>query len=290
MPEDLAELYARGGDHKHEATARLMQRVEAAVSTVTISAADYETLEFFWTLRRLTSNDQREQRDQRESDREREGLLDAPRSKKSSKEDLELQGEAGGSKLMSLERQVAFVRRFGRGYDRLLADGTPFKDSPRVQHVRSLCRDYNKHLKAMGLRDYQVCLPRLRLLRLCLLRLCLLRLRLLRLYSLTVAIRTMAVLYLLQVAFVLDELSRPRAVALLVSRALLLLLYAVCLVPAVLFVPLLVCTRSVAACKAAQAWCMVHGAWCRHGAGMVQAWCTVHSAWCMVAWCMPCGL
>ena len=30
-----------------------------------------------------------------------------------------------------------------------------------------------------------------------------------------------------QVAFVLDELSRPRAVALLVSRALLLLLYAV---------------------------------------------------------------
>lgn len=124
MPEELAELYASGGDHKHEATARLMQRVEAALGTVTISAADYETLEFFWTLRRLTSNDQRE--------------------------------HDAGSKLMSLERQVAFVRRFGRGYDRLLADGTPFKESPRVQHVRSLCRDYNKQLKAMGMRDYQV--------------------------------------------------------------------------------------------------------------------------------------
>ena len=124
MPEELAELYASGGDHKHEATARLMQRVEAALGTVTISAADYETLEFFWTLRRLTSNDQRE--------------------------------HDAGSKLMSLERQVAFVRSFGRGYDRLLADGTPFKESPRVQHVRSLCRDYNKQLKAMGMRDYQV--------------------------------------------------------------------------------------------------------------------------------------
>jgi glycerol-3-phosphate O-acyltransferase/dihydroxyacetone phosphate acyltransferase len=152
VPEEIAELYASGGEHKHEATARLMQRVEAALGTVTISAADYETLEFFWTLRRLTSNDQRE--------------------------------HDAGSKLMSLERQVAFVRRFGRGYDRLLADGTPFKESPRVQHVRSLCRDYNKQLKAMGMRDYQV-------------------------------------------AFVLDELSRPRAVALLASRVLLLLLYAV---------------------------------------------------------------
>ena len=30
---------------------------------------------------------------------------------------------------MSLARQVAFVRRFSRGYDRLLADGTPFKES-----------------------------------------------------------------------------------------------------------------------------------------------------------------
>ena len=48
MPEELGELYARGGEHKHEATARLMQRVEAALGTVTISAADYETLEFFW--------------------------------------------------------------------------------------------------------------------------------------------------------------------------------------------------------------------------------------------------
>ena len=48
MPEELGEQYARGGEDKHEATARLMQRVEAALGTVTISAADYETLEFFW--------------------------------------------------------------------------------------------------------------------------------------------------------------------------------------------------------------------------------------------------
>ena len=59
---------------------------------------------------------------------------------------------------MSLARQVAFARRFSRGYDRLLADGTPFKESARVQHVRGLCREYNKHLKAMGMRDYQVAL------------------------------------------------------------------------------------------------------------------------------------
>ena len=48
VPEELGEQYARGGEEKHEATARLMQRVEAALGTVTISAADYETLEFFW--------------------------------------------------------------------------------------------------------------------------------------------------------------------------------------------------------------------------------------------------
>eukprot|EP00908_Phaeocystis_cordata_P006480 Transcript_17105.p1 GENE.Transcript_17105~~Transcript_17105.p1 ORF type:complete len:392 (-),score=177.07 Transcript_17105:89-1264(-) len=152
-----------------------MELVESALATVTISAPDYETLEFFWTLRRLTSNDQR---------------------------------EPGGP--MSLERQVAFVRKFGRGYESKMADGTPLKDSARVQRIRALCSAYNERLKEMGIRDYQV-------------------------------------------AHVLSDVSKRRALALLLSRTALLLLYVVCLVPAVLFLPLLVCTRSIAAIKAAQA-------------------------------------
>mmetsp|Transcript_17378 Transcript_17378/g.51286 ORF Transcript_17378/g.51286 Transcript_17378/m.51286 type:complete len:506 (-) Transcript_17378:130-1647(-) len=122
VPDELARLYARGGESKHEATARLMALVESALASVTISATDYETLEFFWTLRRLTVNDDHRGR--------------------------------GGP--MSLERQVAFVREFGRGYESLAADGTPFKESARVQHIRQLCSAYNEQLKAMGLRDYQV--------------------------------------------------------------------------------------------------------------------------------------
>ena len=175
VPRELAKLYATGGENKHEATARLMELVESALATVTISAPDYETLEFFWTLRRLTSNDQR---------------------------------EPGGP--MSLERQVAFVRKFGRGYESKMADGTPLKDSARVQRIRALCSAYNERLKEMGIRDYQV-------------------------------------------AHVLSDVSKRRALALLLSRTALLLLYVVCLVPAVLFLPLLVCTRSIAAIKAAQA-------------------------------------
>ena len=175
VPRELAKLYATGGENKHEATARLMELVESALATVTISAPDYETLEFFWTLRRLTSNDQR---------------------------------EPGGP--MSLERQVAFVRKFGRGYESKMADGTPLKDSARVQRIRALCSAYNERLKEMGIRDYQV-------------------------------------------AHVLSDVSQRRALALLLSRTALLLLYVVCLVPAVLFLPLLVCTRSIAAIKAAQA-------------------------------------
>ena len=51
VPEELGEQVnanANPNPNPNEATARLMQRVEAALGTVTISAADYETLEFFW--------------------------------------------------------------------------------------------------------------------------------------------------------------------------------------------------------------------------------------------------
>ena len=40
VPRELAKLYATGGENKHEATARLMELVESALATVTISAPD----------------------------------------------------------------------------------------------------------------------------------------------------------------------------------------------------------------------------------------------------------
>ena len=181
VPAELVAMYAAGGQSKHEATAKLMAIVEEELGAVTVSAPDYETLEFFWTLRRLTLNG---------GDGGGAGASEAP----------------GGG----LGQRVAFVRKFSQGYEQLMADGTPLKESARVVHIRRLCSEYNEQLKAVGLRDYQV-------------------------------------------AYVLDELSRARALRLLVLRVLLLLLYLVLLLPAVLFLPILVCTRSIAALKAAQA-------------------------------------
>ncbi len=39
-------------ESKHEATSRLMKIITDALYSLTISAPNYETLEFFWTLRR----------------------------------------------------------------------------------------------------------------------------------------------------------------------------------------------------------------------------------------------
>ena len=52
-----SELRARPKAEKADAmlgaTAALLSIVETALAAVTVSAPDYETLEFFWTLRRL---------------------------------------------------------------------------------------------------------------------------------------------------------------------------------------------------------------------------------------------
>ena len=190
VPDELVALYAAGGQSKHEATAKLMALVEEELGAVTVSAPDYETLEFFWTLRRLTYNADAAGHGHGHDAHHGAGASEAP----------------GGG----LGQRLAFVRKFSQGYEQLMADGTPLKESARVVHIRRLCSEYNERLKAVGLRDYQV-------------------------------------------AYVLDELSRPRALRLLVLRVALLLLYVILLLPAALFLPILVCTRSISALKAAQA-------------------------------------
>ena len=117
VPAPLLAKYEGGGDGKHEATSELMELVENALSAVTTSAPDYETLEFFWTLRRLT--------------RKR-------------------------AEPLSLGQQVAFARRFAVGYDETTADGRAWKEQPKVRRVREMCAEYNSTLKQFGLRDYQV--------------------------------------------------------------------------------------------------------------------------------------
>ena len=91
--------------------------MNTALSALTISAPDYETLEFFWTLRRLVKT------------------------------------TAGP---LSLDDQTELARRFASGYDRLLPDGRRWKDTARVQVVRRMTSEYNARLKNLGLRDYQV--------------------------------------------------------------------------------------------------------------------------------------
>lgn len=53
-PSELrARPKAEKADAMPGATAALLSVVETALAAVTVSAPDYETLEFFWTLRRL---------------------------------------------------------------------------------------------------------------------------------------------------------------------------------------------------------------------------------------------
>ena len=55
----LLSLYLQGGDAKRQATHELMETVNASLSSLTVSAPDYETLEFFWTLRRIAKSTSR---------------------------------------------------------------------------------------------------------------------------------------------------------------------------------------------------------------------------------------
>ena len=63
MPPDLLALYekgssseAEGREARRQATTGLMEVVNASLSALTVSAPDYETLEFFWTLRRIAKS------------------------------------------------------------------------------------------------------------------------------------------------------------------------------------------------------------------------------------------
>ncbi|KAL1508277.1 hypothetical protein AB1Y20_004392 [Prymnesium parvum] len=112
------ELVAHYAVDKHDATARLMAMVEDALKALTVAAPDYDTLQFFWTLRRLTKS------------------------------------SAHGQ--LTLAQQVEFTRRFSVDYESVLPDGTKWKDTHEVRRVRTMCNEYNARLKAFGLRDYQV--------------------------------------------------------------------------------------------------------------------------------------
>ena len=117
VPADLVELYCAGGEARANATALLMELIEKSFAAVTVSAPDYDTLEFFWTLRRLVKT---------------------------------------GSGPMSLSEQIEFARRFSAGYDQPTADGCALRDTAAVKRVRELTSAYNAALKSYGIRDYQV--------------------------------------------------------------------------------------------------------------------------------------
>jgi glycerol-3-phosphate O-acyltransferase/dihydroxyacetone phosphate acyltransferase len=117
VPPHLLPRYLEGGSAKRAATRELMETVNAALSGLTINAPDYETLEFFWTLRRLAKS---------------------------------------SSGILSLDEQTELARRFSLGYERVMPDGRKWKDTERVQNVQSLSSEYNARLKTLGLRDYQV--------------------------------------------------------------------------------------------------------------------------------------
>ena len=117
VPPELLALYLAGGEEKRRATTELMERINSAHSALTVSAPDYETLEFFWTLRRLVRTSH------------------GP---------------------MSLDEQTELARRFSLGYERIMPDGRKWKDTERVQRVMELTSHYNARLKSLGLRDYQV--------------------------------------------------------------------------------------------------------------------------------------
>ena len=138
VPPHLVTLYLKGGEPKRAATNELMEFVYASLSALTVSAPDYETLEFFWTLRRFAKS---------------YASPSAPKASDSKK-------AKGGSRRdvhrMSLDEQTELARRFSLGYERVMPDGRKWKDTERVQRVQELSAAYNARLKSLGLRDYQV--------------------------------------------------------------------------------------------------------------------------------------
>jgi len=194
VPPSLLQRYCEGGEAQKGATAALLSVVETALAAVTVSAPDYETLEFFWTLRRLIKT---------------------------------------GTGPMSLSQQVNFARLFAAAHARAVAEAEPPADDdagspeapPRADvseggggrlslgtltRLKAMAAEYNSTLKSFGLRDYQV-------------------------------------------VSVMAHMSRGRAASLLALRALLLVVYSICLAPAsVLGLPLLL-ARGVASLKARQA-------------------------------------
>ena len=52
--------------------------------------------------------------------------------------------------------QVELARRFSLGYERVMPDGRKWKETERVQAVQEASASYNRRLKNLGLRDYQV--------------------------------------------------------------------------------------------------------------------------------------
>lgn len=173
VPDEIQELYA---SDKQAATAQLMGLVTGALSALTVAAPDYETLEFFWTLRRLVKTSATEDR-----------------------------------ATLTLPQQVEFARRFSVGYERVLPDGTKWKDTVPVVRARRMVAEYNARLKDFGLRDYQV-------------------------------------------ARVFVYVTRRGALALLLWRSLLVVVYAVALLPmALLCFPITCITRLVSRQKASAA-------------------------------------
>ena len=114
------------------ATNELMEFVYASLSALTVSAPDYETLEFFWTLRRFAKS---------------YASPSAPKASDSKK-------AKGGSRRdvhrMSLDEQTELARRFSLGYERVMPDGRKWKDTERVQRVQELSAAYNARLKSLG--------------------------------------------------------------------------------------------------------------------------------------------
>ena len=118
VPSELLPRYMQGGEEKRAATSELMAMLNAALSALTISAPDYDTLEFFWTLRRL------------------------------------IKSSSHGP--MSITEQTELARRFAAGYERVLPDGRLWRETERVRGARERCAEYNRQLKSLMLRDYQV--------------------------------------------------------------------------------------------------------------------------------------
>jgi glycerol-3-phosphate O-acyltransferase/dihydroxyacetone phosphate acyltransferase len=139
VPPELLLLYSQDGESKRRATTSLMRVIETALAAVTVSAPDFDTLQFFWTLRRLIKT---------------------------------------GSGLMSISQQVEFARRFAAAHEKLVAEeaaraaeraegniegedeeaGVPRASSQteEVARLKEMSAEYNATLKSFGIRDYQV--------------------------------------------------------------------------------------------------------------------------------------